>query len=105
MAGTERMATINNIPAPADIMMAQYSIPFCIALALFRDPHDPASFDDGALADPAIRGLCARVSVVTADPPPKVAAHRDRNAGDGRVLTREVEEFDGTPARPLTARR
>ncbi len=103
VAGTERMATINNIPAPADIMMAQYSIPFCIALALFRDPHDPASFDDGALADPAIRGLCARVSVVTADPPPKVAGASivTVTLKDGRVLTREVEEFDGTPARPL----
>ena len=38
VAGTERMATINNIADPTDIMMAQYSIPFCVALALFRDP-------------------------------------------------------------------
>jgi 2-methylcitrate dehydratase PrpD len=37
VAGSERMATINNIPAPTDIMMAQYSIPFCVALAL-RSP-------------------------------------------------------------------
>src|ERR1019366_9938491 len=64
VAGTERMATINNIANPADIMMAQYSIPFCVALALFRDPRDPASFDEQALADANIRGMCARVSVV-----------------------------------------
>ena len=28
--GNERVATVNNIPDPTDIMMAQYSIPFCV---------------------------------------------------------------------------
>jgi len=103
VAGTERMATINNIPDPTDIMMAQYSIPFCVALALFRDPRDPASFDDSALADAAIRDMCARVSIVVADPPTKVvgASIVTIQLKDGRSLTREVEEFNGTPARPL----
>lgn len=103
VAGTGRMATINNIREPADMMMGQYSIPFCVALALFRDPRDPASFDDGALADPAIRDMCRRVSVVAADPPPKSAGASVVTVflKDGRSVTREVEEFDGTPARPL----
>jgi 2-methylcitrate dehydratase PrpD len=57
VAGTERMATINNIRTPTDVMMAQYSIPFCVALASFRDPRDPASFDDTALSDAAIRDM------------------------------------------------
>jgi 2-methylcitrate dehydratase PrpD len=104
VAGTERMATVNNIRDPSDMMMAQYSIPFCVALAMFRDPRDPASFDDGALADPAIRGLCARTIVVAAEPP---LASPGASAvtvvlKDGRTLTRTVEEFDGTPARPLS---
>jgi 2-methylcitrate dehydratase PrpD len=103
VAGTERMATINNIANPTDIMMAQYSIPFCVALALFRDPRDPASFDESALTDAAIRAMCARVSVVAADPPAKVAGASIVTVllKDGRSLTKEVEEFDGTPARPL----
>ncbi len=67
VAGNERMATVNNIHDPADIMMAQYSIPFCVALSLFRDPRDPASFDDSALADAAIRNMCGRVSVVAGE--------------------------------------
>jgi 2-methylcitrate dehydratase PrpD len=97
------MATINNIANPTDIMMAQYSIPFCVALAMFRDPRDPASFDDSALSDPAIRALCARVSVIAADPPTKVAGASLVTVllKDGRTLTKEVEEFDGTPSRPL----
>jgi 2-methylcitrate dehydratase PrpD len=103
VAGTERMATINNIANPADIMMAQYSIPFCVALALFRDPRDPASFDEQALADANIRGMCARVSVVVADPPVNSAGASIVTIllKDGRSLTKQVEEFNGTPARPL----
>jgi 2-methylcitrate dehydratase PrpD len=103
VAGTERMATINNIPDPTDIMMAQYSIPFCVALALFRDPRDPASFDDTALRDPAIRAMCSRVAITVADPPTKVVGASVVRIWlkNGRSFTREVEEFNGTPARPL----
>jgi 2-methylcitrate dehydratase PrpD len=103
VAGTERMATINNIRDPADIMMAQYSIPFCVALALFRDPRDPASFDDTALVDTAIRAMCGRVAITVADPPTRVAGASivTMVLKDGRAFTREVEEFNGTPARPL----
>src|SRR5208283_5042814 len=103
VAGTERMATINNIQGPTDIMMAQYSIPFCVALALFRDPRDPASFDDTALSDAAIRSMCERVSIVVADPPLKVAGASIVTIvlQDGRSFTKEVAEFNGTPARPL----
>ena len=103
VAGTERMATINNIANPTDIMMAQYSIPFCVALSVFRDPRDPTSFDDGVLRDLDIRALCARTKVTAANPPTKVtgASIVTISLKDGRSLTREVDEFDGTPARPL----
>ena len=103
VAGTERMATINNIRNPTDIMMAQYSIPFCVALALFRDPHDPASFDDSALVDADIRDMCGRVAVTVADPPTKIAGASIVTIllKNGRSFTREVNEFNGTPARPL----
>ena len=38
------------IAEPADLMLAQYSIPFCVALALFREARDPESYDESALA-------------------------------------------------------
>ncbi len=103
VAGNERMATVNNIPDPTDIMMAQYSIPFCVALALFRDPRDPASFDDSALSDADIRAMCRRVAVTVAEPPTRVAGASvvTVRLKDGRSVAREVEEFDGTPSRPL----
>ncbi len=68
ISGSERMAGLHNIPEPADLMMAQYSVPFCAALALYRDPRDPELFAEGALDDPEIRSLCRRVTVSTAAP-------------------------------------
>jgi len=104
VAGNERMATVNNIPNPTDIMMAQYSIPFSVALALFRDPRNPASFDESALANADIRGMCQRVAITVADPPTKIAGASvvTVRLKDGRSIAREVEDFKGTPARPLT---
>jgi 2-methylcitrate dehydratase PrpD len=101
VAGNERMATINNIRNPTDMMMAQYSIPYCVALALFRDPRDPVSFDDSALHDPAIRAMCDRITVVAADPPTTGGSIVTVWLKDGRVVTREVADFPGTPNRPL----
>ena len=64
VTGTERMIERHNILEPADLMLAQYSIPFCVALALHREARDPGSWDEAALLDPAIRALCRRVRLV-----------------------------------------
>ena len=61
---TERMVERHNILEPADLMLAQYSIPFCVALALHREARDPESFDEVALRDPQVRALCRRVRLV-----------------------------------------
>ncbi len=66
ISGSERMATLHNIVEPADLMMAQYSVPFCAALALYRDPRNPESFIEGALDDPEIRALARRVTIASA---------------------------------------
>jgi 2-methylcitrate dehydratase PrpD len=61
---TGRMIERHNILEPADLMLAQYSIPFCVALALHREARDPEAFDETALRDPQIRALCRRVRLV-----------------------------------------
>ena len=82
VAGNERMATVNNIPKPTDIMMAQYSIPFCVALALFRDPRDPASFDETALVDAAYpRHVPARCDHVSRIRRPRWPAQASSRSG------------------------
>jgi 2-methylcitrate dehydratase PrpD len=106
IAGSRRMATTNNIPAPPDILLAQYSVPFCVALAMYRNPIDPYSFDEAAVHDPAIQVLASQV-IVTAAPgqdADDVSSTVAVTLKDGRVLTQRVTEFLGTPARPLTGR-
>jgi len=102
IGGSEKMTRVNNIPSPVDIMMAQYSVPFCVALAHLRDPRDPRSFDESALQDAQIRSLAERVRVTAAENrPTPLAAHVTVTLKDGRVLARSVAQFKGTPEQPL----
>ncbi len=104
IAGNPKMATINNIPEPADLMMAQYSLPFCVALAHYKEPRDPRSFSAATFNDPAIRSLARRVTITVSDE----AKHGHTLAStvtvtlkDGRALTKRVDDFKGTPDSPL----
>jgi len=73
------MVERHNILEPADLMLAQYSIPFCVALALHREARNPESYDETALRDPQIRALCRRVRLV---PEPSMT-----HAGMGSTVT------------------
>jgi hypothetical protein len=64
VTGTERTVERHNILESADLMLAQYSIPFCVALALHREARDPESFNGRALRDPPILALRRRVRLV-----------------------------------------
>jgi 2-methylcitrate dehydratase PrpD len=104
ITGNEKMAKINNIPSPTDVMMAQYSIPFSVALAHYRDPRDPRSFDAAAVNDPDIRSLCSRITITRAEGSHTHATLTSTvtvTLKDGRVLTRKVSDFPGTPESPL----
>lgn len=104
IAGNPKMATINNIPEPADLMMSQYSLPFCVALAHHREPRDPRSFSAASFNDADIRALARRVTISVSDE----AKHGHTLAStvtvtlkDGRALSRRVADFKGTPESPL----
>src|SRR4051794_3183892 len=102
--GNQKMATVNNIPAPADLMMAQYSLPFCVALAHYREARDPASFNLKSFNDPAIRALAMRVTITVGEEAKHghtIASTVTVTLKDGRALTRRVESFKGTPEQPL----
>jgi 2-methylcitrate dehydratase PrpD len=95
---------VNNIAAPKDMMMAQYSIPFCVALSLYRNPVDPRSFDEAVARDPKILALASRVKMTVAAPPDNRADLTTTVTialKDGRVFTRRATDFMGTPERPL----
>jgi 2-methylcitrate dehydratase PrpD len=103
VVGNERMARVNNIPAPADVMLAQYSVPFSVALSVYRDPREPRSFDESAVRDPDICALAQRVAMSVAEGQASgdLACTLNITLKDGRVLTRRVTGFRGTPERPL----
>jgi 2-methylcitrate dehydratase PrpD len=94
VTGNQRMIERHAILEPADLMLAQYSIPFCVALALFREARDPESYDQSALADPQIRALCRRVRLV---PESEGGGHGAMGStvtvtlADGRHFERHVE--------------
>src|SRR5437868_1381609 len=93
VTGNKRMVERHAITEPADLMLAQYSSPFCVALALFREARDPESYDESALADPRIRALCRRVRVV----PEQGGGHGHMGStvtlvlADGRRFERHVD--------------
>ncbi len=105
VAGTERMLRANNIPRPKDLMMSQYSIPYCVALSMFHNPMDPGSFNDATAADPQILDLCARTSMVLAPPPDNqgdMTTTLTITLKDGRSFERRATHFKGTPEEALT---
>jgi len=90
--------------APATVIDAKFSIPFCTALALVNGRVDLDSFDAATLADPAVLALSARVEArIAAD-----AAWRRGSGGslvlrlaNGRVLAATRVDALGCPERPL----
>lgn len=102
IAGNDRMASVNSVSHPRDIMMAQYSVPFCVAIAAYRELLDPRSFED-ALDDRNIGALAERVRITRADGRDHTALTVDVTVTlhDGRVFETTVDGFKGTPQDPL----
>ena len=57
----------NGQVSPPDTMGAQYSIPYCAAVALTADPADPAMYREDAVNDAARRELARRVELYVDD--------------------------------------
>jgi 2-methylcitrate dehydratase PrpD len=105
VASSEKMVSHHNITEPQDITMAQYSTPFCVALAFYRDPRDPTQFSDASIADPEIRALCRKVKLqadneLTRDN--QFATRMTVTLKNGKVIEHITEVFPGMPRRPLT---
>ena len=84
--------------SPTDLMQAQYSVPFCIALACVRDVRDPRSFDQSALSDPAIRAVIQRIRYMAGDISEKRTCQMTVTLKGGDVLKLTLPE-PGVPWR------
>ena len=102
--GTDKLAHHPHLAEPGDIGQAQYSVPFCVALALFRDPENPRSFDAAALADPAIRALCRSIVIRKGERawPSAWSTRVIVRLKDGRELTGNGDWVNGMLVKPLS---
>jgi 2-methylcitrate dehydratase PrpD len=93
----------HDIRDPQDIMIGQYSVPFCVALALIGNADDPRTFLDVDVHDAAIKALMARIELVPfkGERPTPIAATTTVRTKDGRELKATVTDFKGTPTNPL----
>jgi 2-methylcitrate dehydratase PrpD len=105
VAAGEKAVNQHAINEPRDITMMQYSVPFSVAIALFRDPLDPRTFSEATLSDTKIRELArtARVEVLeSARGYSSSACRLTLKLKNGKTLTAEGDDFKGTPTMPLT---
>lgn len=108
IVGTNSYAKrINGEAAPVDTMGAQYSIPYCAALALTADPADPAQYEQVALDDSARRELARRVEIsvdkeMEAAYPKHYGARVDLRLANGERRGSVVLDPHGMPADPCT---
>lgn len=104
IAASEKTVAQHAIAEPRDLTMMQYSVPFCVALALYADPLDPRSFSERALNDPRIRALArgARLERLQGAAYLSPACRLTVKLKDGRELFREGDDYPGSPSRPLT---
>lgn len=97
----------NGTVAPVDTMGAQFSIPYCCALALMGDPADPGMYAPAVIDDPDRRELARRIEIVV-DPEMEAAYPRHYGARVALELTNgerkasAVLDPHGMPADPCT---
>ena len=97
----------NGEPAPVDIMGAQYSFPYCAALALVGDPTDPGMYLEKDIGDPDRRALARRVELyvdeqMEAAYPKHYGSRIELVLASGERRTSFVLDPHGMPGDPVT---
>jgi len=107
IGGIEKLVTHHANYHPVDLMMAQYSIPFCVALSVYGDPSDPASFDERKLGDKKILTMMRKIRLgVDEEIETKGwdrAARLTVDLGKRGRHNKLVIHFKGTPGNPMSA--
>jgi 2-methylcitrate dehydratase PrpD len=98
---SEKILSHHSEREPADLTLAQYSMPFSVAVAAFRDPDDPDSFSDDILNDMPIKTLARSISLSGGQSKGWGAAMNVRLA-DGRSFSADADGFKGCPETPFS---
>jgi 2-methylcitrate dehydratase PrpD len=88
---------------PADLMLAQYSVPFTTALAAYHDPNDPRVFSEQTMRDPRVRQLAQMIVLNERSGQAKGwGVIMKITLNNGEVLQGELDSHLGCPEQPLT---
>ena len=106
VGGIEKLVTHHANYQPKDLMMAQYSIPFCVALSLYFEPTDPESFDESKLTDKKILAMMRKIRLETDSEIEQKGWDRAARVTIGLANKQRhsslVIHFKGTPRNPLS---
>lgn len=105
ITANEKTVSQHAILEPQDLTMMQYSVPFCVAMAFYRDPLDPRNFSEATLNDPKIRALCKGAKVGLLKDSSGYLSQACRvtlKLKNGKEVSLEGHDFKGTPTMPLT---
>ncbi|TWF47475.1 MmgE/PrpD family protein [Neorhizobium alkalisoli] len=106
VASSEKVLSHHNITKANDITTVQYSLPFCLGIAAYRDPNDPNSFLDSPHKDAGIVQLAQRVKVSLNEeslkPGSAWATQLRVVLKDGREFSNERRDFRGAPSDPMS---
>ena len=106
VGGIEKLVTHHANYRPTDLMMAQYSIPFCVALSLYADPANPGSFDEKQLKNKRIFAMMRKVRLQVdheiEDRGWDRAARVTVTLANRQRHSALVIQFKGTPENPLS---
>ena len=107
VGSSERAVTQNNERAPTDVMAAQYSLPFCAALAMQDDPIDPRLYTKESLKDPRIKSFMDKITMYVDDEihasyPQSMGARVSFELVDGQVVEEAIVDAHGTASAPCT---
>jgi 2-methylcitrate dehydratase PrpD len=107
VGSSERAVTQNNERAPADLMAAQYSLPFCASLAMQDDPIDPRLYSKQSLSDQRIKSFMDKITMYVDQTmhdayPRSMGARVSAEFADGRVVEEAIVDAHGTSFAPCT---
>ena len=87
--------------SPTTILGAQYSLPFSLAIALFRNITDPAVFNESTVADEEIRSLAGIVELESREMDDGPMASIIIKANGQRSML-EATDWKGAPTNPYS---
>ncbi len=104
MGVSEKVLSHHTASNPADLMQAQYSVPYCTAMGAYRDVTDPDSIAEDVLTDSGIRRLAQMIQLEPKRDGNKKGWGVDMTIklSDGRTFEEAIEDFPGCPTVPFS---